>query len=78
MWQRDWKESWVDQMGLIVALGGKQRFEALDAFKLKMFVTLTPEAIAELRECLRQRFTPTNGGNGCASATAAVKEVVTA
>lgn len=61
--KRDWKEAWVDEMGLVVALSGKARFEAMDAFKLKMFVTLTPEAIAELRECLRQRFTPSSAAS---------------
>ncbi len=60
---RDWKEAWVDEMGLVIALSGKARFEAMDAFKLRMFVTLTPEAIVELRECLRQRFTPSSAAS---------------
>ena len=72
--QRDWKEAYVDQMGLIVALSGKPRFEMLEAFKLRMFVELTAEQCAELKECLRQRFTPSGGKDGCQSATDAVNQ----
>lgn len=50
-------------MGLIVALGGEQRFKALEAFKLEMFVCLTSEQCKELHECLRQRFTPSSARN---------------
>jgi hypothetical protein len=60
---RDWKEAWVDHMGLIVALSGNARFAMLDAFKLKMFVDLTPDEQAELRDCLRRRFTPSSCSN---------------
>jgi len=58
--ERDWREAWVDKMGLIVALHGEQRFKRLEAFKLEMFVELTPDQCAELKECLRQRFTPSS------------------
>ncbi len=60
MMTRDWKEIYVDQMGLIVALNGSDRFKAMEAFKLRMFVELTPDQCDELRECLRQRFTPSS------------------
>ena len=61
-------------MGLIVALSGKHRFDMLEAFKLKMAVELSMEQFNELRECLRQRFTPSGGKDGCQLATQAVKE----
>lgn len=64
--KRDWKEHWVDRMGLIVALHGKARFDALDAFKLKMFVELTVDEQAQLRACLRQRFTPSASSTSAA------------
>jgi len=61
--KRDWKEKWVDQMGLIVALAGEQRFKRLESFKLAMSVALTEDQCEELRECLRQRFTPSSLGS---------------
>lgn len=72
---RDWKEGWIDQMGLIVALGGEHRFNKLRQFKDDMARYLTPEERSELKEALRQRFTPTNGQDGCSSAMEAVKDV---
>lgn len=73
--ERDWKEAWVDRMGLIVCLDGKERFAALDQFKRDMGFMLSNSQIAELKACIRDRFTPTNGGNGCQSATASVKAI---
>jgi len=72
--ERDWRELWVDRMGLIVALSGKERFDMLEAFKLRMFVELTLAEQEQLRECLRQRFTPSNGNDGCQSATESVRQ----
>ena len=72
---RDWKESWVDQMGLIVALSGAERFSKLTQFKIRM-KELAPESQKELMETLRMRFTPTNGDNGCREATSAVREAL--
>lgn len=72
---RDWRETWVDEMGLIVALSSDARFQKLSVFKQKMAKELTVEQQAQLRICLRQRFTPSNGQNGCQGATAAVKGV---
>lgn len=73
-YERDWKEDWIDRMGLIVALSGEERFEALRKFKADMNWKLRPHEQIELKETLRMRFTPTNGKEGCQSATAAVKE----
>lgn len=72
---RDWKEAWVDEMGLIVALSGTQRFERVDRFNVKMKL-LSTEQREELKECLRQRFTPTNGKDGCQEATESVQLVI--
>lgn len=71
---RDWKEPFVDEMGLIVALSGQERFAKLAEFKRKA-ATLSEHDQRLLKECLRQRFTPTNGNDGCASATDAVRQV---
>jgi hypothetical protein len=71
--ERDWREPWVDRMGLIVALSGKKRFDMLADFKRRMLSELTPSECDALRECLRQRFTPSNGSDGCQSATEAVR-----
>lgn len=70
---RDWKEEWVDRMGLIVALSGVERFQKLSEFK-RLAATLSATHRDELNECLRQRFTPTNGEDGCKSGTTAVRE----
>lgn len=75
MINRDWKEPWVDRMGLVVALSGEDRFTHLQRLKRDM-APLAPEQQAELRECFRQRFTPSNGADGCQSATQAVREVM--
>lgn len=72
--ERDWKEFWVDDMGLIVALSGEARFERLRKFKALM-QRLTEAEQRELGDCLRQRFTPSNGDSGCQEATSSVKEV---
>ena len=56
--KRDWREPWIDQMGLILTLSGRPRFVMMEAFKLKMLVELTPEQWIDLKEALRQRFTP--------------------
>lgn len=72
---RDWKEAWIDRMGLIVALGGGHRFNELAQFKRDMSAMSEREQ-AELKEAIRQRFTPTNGENGCQSGTEAIRKVV--
>lgn len=71
---KPWKEVFVDHMGLIVALGGERRFEEMR--KLRLAINELPvDKQAEVKECLRQRFTPTNGDDGCESATRAVRIV---
>lgn len=70
---QDWKENWIDQMGLIVALSGAERFRKLEVFMVEMRLLSAPE-LAELKEALRQRFTPSNGQDGCQGATEAVRE----
>jgi len=67
---RDWKEAYVDQMGLIVALSGRDRFVQMEFLKDQMR-QLPETQQAELKECLRQRFTPSGGRDGCQSAAAA-------
>lgn len=74
--ERDWKEEWVDRMGLIVTLSGEDRFAALEKFKSDM-VKLGKGDRWSLQDCLRHRFTPSNGQDGCQSATDAVKEATT-
>lgn len=56
---RNWTEDWIEEMGLIVALHGEARFARLISFKQRMRC-LAPEKAFELRECLRQRFTPSS------------------
>lgn len=73
--ERDWKEAWVDEMGLIVALSGEDRFFRLNKLKFRMGRELSEQEVHQLRACLRQRFTPTNGQHGCQEATSAVKEI---
>lgn len=70
-----WKEQWIDQMGLIVALSGDERFRKLAEFKTKMRDLSLPDQVA-LKEAIRQRFTPTNGQDGCQSATEAVRQTI--
>lgn len=72
--QQPWKEVFVDRMGLIVALSGQRRMEAMSALVSDIRALPAGKAV-EVKECLRLRFTPTNGGNGCQSATEAVKAV---
>lgn len=74
---RDWKEEWIDRMGLIVVLGGKERFEHLNRLKFDMTTKLNCREITELKEAIRMRFTPTNGQDGCQSGIQAVKEATT-
>lgn len=71
-WNRDWKEAYVDQMGLIVALSGKDRFVQMEFLKERMR-ELPESQQVELKECLRQRFTPSGSHTGCKSATEAVE-----
>lgn len=73
---RDWKEEWIDEMGLIVALSGYDRFIRLGIFKLAVKHTLTEKQRGELKLAIKNRFTPTNGQDGCKSGMEAVKEVV--
>lgn len=72
---QNWKEPWIDQMGLIVALSGEERFIMLARFKYRMAMELSTFDQAELRVAIRQRFTPSNGEDGCQSAMSAVKEI---
>lgn len=72
----NWKESWIDKMGLIVTLSGNNRFTKLSELKSIMASQLTPQEVAELKECFRQRFTPTGGLNGCRSATDSVNQII--
>lgn len=74
---RDWKEDWVDRMGLIVALSGEARFQCLVLFKLDMATKLSEAECRELRVCLRKRFMPTNGQDGCQEAVKSVREATT-
>lgn len=75
-YEKDWREIWVDRMGLIVALSGAERFDSLNKMKKDMAENLNPDQINIVKDVIRQRFTPTNGENGCQSATQAVKEIV--
>lgn len=71
--QRPWKEEFVDHMGLVVALSGNRRFSELK--KLKERIDALPDnQREEIKQAIRQRFTPTNGTDGCCGAMAAVKE----
>jgi hypothetical protein len=72
----DWREPWIDRMGLIVALGGEERFTHLRAFKKDMRVKLTVDERQALKAAIQARFTPTNGEDGCASGVSAVKEAM--
>lgn len=72
--RRDWKESWIDEMAIIDKLQGKAKVERLSNFKRVMALLPKLEQL-QLKEALRQRFTPSNGQDGCQSATAAVKDV---
>lgn len=77
--ERDWKESWIDRMGLIVALSGNDRYVAIRRFKEDMATLESMAEVEALREAIRQRFTPSSYAgderDGCKSAMAAVKEV---
>lgn len=71
-YQQSWQEKLVDEMGLVVALSGESRFEAMKSLRLKIH-QLSPAQQIEIKAILKQRFTPTNGEDGCQSATRAVK-----
>lgn len=73
--ERDWKEAWVDRMGLVVCLSGSERFTKLDLMKRDMAEQLTASQILELRATLRARFTPSNGKDVCHEATLAVIDI---
>jgi len=73
---RDWKEEYIDEMGLIVALSGIERYARLAVFKLSIKHQLTKDEQHQLRFAIKNRFTPTNGQDGCRSGMEAVKEVV--
>lgn len=68
---RDWKEKYIDRMGLIVALSGEPRFQQLSLLKADMAL-LSSEMQQELKSALRQRFAPSGGTDGCQSAMNAV------
>lgn len=71
---RDWKENYVDFMGLIVAQSGEERFKNLKLLKLAMDL-LTDEDKAAVKETLRQRFTPSNGQDGCEEAMDSMRTI---
>lgn len=77
----DWKEDWVDQMGLIGALSGTDRFNRLQEFKSRLTI-LSEERQSELMRYLALRFTPSSVKsdssefNGCRSGTEAIEEAV--
>lgn len=58
---RDWKEVWVDRMGLIVALDAERRFKALQELKAAMARELTQKQRSELLVTLAERFTSQRG-----------------
>ena len=81
MFERDWKERWIDEMGLIVALSGEVRFSTLASFKNRM--RTLPQADQEsLRIALKQRFTPSSYStnnpsfNGCREGTVSVESAI--
>lgn len=57
MFTRDWKEEYVDFMGLIVALSGEQRFARMTELKDGM-KGLTDKQNKELKQAFRERFYP--------------------
>lgn len=66
-------ETFVDHMGLVVALSGERRFIELSKLKSRI-AELPADKQALVKETIRLRFTPTNGTDGCQSAMAAVRE----
>ena len=74
--KRDWKEVWIDKMGLIVALSGEQRFAKIEDFKASLAL-LSADDQAAVKQAMRQRFTPSNGQDGCSEATASITEATT-
>lgn len=77
--ERDWKEAWIDEMGLIVALSGEDRFRRLSAFKARCLL-LAPTYKAELSAALKQRFMPSSypenpPADGCRSGMDAINAV---
>lgn len=78
--KRDWKEKWVDEMGLIVALSAPERFTRLDDFKHRLN-QLPPEQRQEVRWAVAKRFTPSSTRSsseefkGCRSATEVIEEI---
>lgn len=72
---RDWREYWVDRMGLIVALSGENRFTKLLEFKRDLDALFACEQLA-VKEAIRLRFTPSDGIDGCTSGIEAVKQVL--
>lgn len=72
---KPWIETWIDRMGLIVALNGEERFQQIYQFKVDLN-RLNHDMQTQVKEAIRLRFAPTNGNDGCVSGTMAVKEVV--
>lgn len=71
--QKPWQEVLVDKMGLIVALGGEERYARMA--ELKTILTALPsDKRFEIENILRERFTPTNGSDGCHGGTDAVRQ----
>lgn len=64
----------MDHMGLVVALGGEQRFTEMAKLSASIKL-LSVEQQVEVKETLRLRFTPTNGQDGCRSGTEAVNVI---
>lgn len=74
MREQPWKEAFVDRMGLIVALSGDERHAKMRELVLDIS-RLSGPLQAEVKETLRTRFTPTNGEDGCRSASEAVRAI---
>lgn len=72
---RDWREKWVDEMGLIVTLSGEDRYFRLNQLKFRMGRDLTEQEVYQLRQCLRERFTPSNGQDGCKEAMDSMRTI---
>lgn len=75
MWIKNWIEDWIDEMGLIVALSGNERFNKIAKFKCARKF-LSEKGQQKLDEAIRKRFTPSNGEDGCKTAMDSVKRSI--
>ena len=78
---QDWREKFIDEMGLIVALNGEERFTKLSLFKNRIN-DLNSNDRAEIKNLLKLRFTPSSINtnniefNGCRAGTESVEAVL--